>query len=158
MRYMNCVPWLFYWLHLTTRVTSEKLFKSFQPPFFILKTHKHRNIHENPVLLTNKVHWSIHTESTCSFQQVSGQKRAGNFGVVSAAFTSFNKIADFKERCNTVERWFGSIDRFMGSGGVQGESEVTSQLLDSIKTDIEDLASNVQGKLIAPRYAQVFQS
>ena len=67
MRYMNCVPWLFYWLHLTTRVTSEKLFKSFQPPFFILKTHKHRNIHENPVLLTNKVHWSIHTESTCSF-------------------------------------------------------------------------------------------
>lgn len=91
-------------------------------------------------------------------QQVSGQKRAGNFGVVSAAFTSFNKIADFKERCNTVERWFGSIDRFMGSGGVQGESEVTSQLLDSIKTDIEDLASNVEGKLIAPRYAQVFQS
>lgn len=46
----------------------------------------------------------------------------------------------------------------MGSGGVQGESEVTSQLLDSIKTDIEDLASNVEGKLIAPRYAQVFQS
>lgn len=91
-------------------------------------------------------------------QQVSGQKRVGNFGVVSAAFTSFNKIADFKERCNTVERWFGSIDRFMGSGGVQGESEVTSQLLDSIKTDIEDLASNVEGKLIAPRYAQVFHS
>lgn len=69
----ECDTWTAYrdyftqWLHLTTRVTSEKLFKSFQPPFFILKTHKHRNIHENPVLLTNKVHWSIHTESTCSF-------------------------------------------------------------------------------------------
>ena len=69
--------------------------------------------------------------------------------MVSAAFTSFNKIADFKERCNTVERWFGSIDRFMASGGVQGESEVTSQLLDSIKTDIAagDLVSNVEGNL-----------
>ena len=65
--------------------------------------------------------------------------------MILAAFTAFNNIADFMGRCNNVVGWFDNINRFMGSGGSQGESQVTSQLLDKIKQDIENLATNVEG-------------
>ena len=66
--------------------------------------------------------------------------------MIVTAFNSFNKIADFTKRCNTVVGWLDNINLFMGSGGTQGESVVTSQLLDSIKGDIENLATKVEGK------------
>lgn len=62
-----------------------------------------------------------------------------------AAFTAFNNIADFMGRCNNVKGWFDNINGFMGSGGDQGESQVTTQLLDTIKKDIENLATTVEG-------------
>ena len=48
-------------------------------------------------------------------------------------------------RCNNVKGWFDNINGFMGSGGDQGESQVTTQLLDTIKKDIENLATTVEG-------------
>lgn len=62
-----------------------------------------------------------------------------------AAFTAFNSIADFMGRCNNVVGWFDNINRFMGSGGNEGENQVTKQLLESIKKDIKNLAKNVKG-------------
>ena len=37
------------------------------------------------------------------------------FGMILAAFTAFNDIADFMGRANDVMGWFDSINRFMGS-------------------------------------------
>jgi len=63
-----------------------------------------------------------------------------------AAFSAFSKIADFLGRCNNVVGWFDNINRFMGTGGSQGESQVTVQFLESIKEDIENLADDVKGR------------
>jgi len=104
--------------------------------FLVLRSEshpRHRKSHKHIALLPSN--------STAIETQV-GHKRV--FGVILAAFTAFNNIADFMGRCNNVVGWFDNINRFMGSGGSQGESQVTSQLLDKIKQDIENLATNVE--------------
>ena len=68
------------------------------------------------------------------------------FGVILAAFTVFNNIADFMGRCNNVVGWFDNINRFMGTGGSEGGNQVTFQHLDEIKQQIEGLAEQVNGE------------
>lgn len=73
-----------------------------------------------------------------------GHKRV--FGIILAAFTAFNNIADFMGRCNNVVGWFDNINRFMGTGGSEGGNQVTVQHLDEIKQQIEGLAEQVNGE------------
>lgn len=73
-----------------------------------------------------------------------GQKRV--FGVILAAFTAFNNIADFMGRANNVVGWFDNINRFMGSGGTEAQNQVTPEFLDEIKQQIEGLADDVKSK------------
>lgn len=73
-----------------------------------------------------------------------GHKRV--FGVIMAAFTAFNNIADFMGRCNNVVGWFDNINRFMGTGGSQGGSQITLEHLNDIKQQIEGLADQVNGE------------
>lgn len=55
-----------------------------------------------------------------------GHKRV--FGIILAAFTAFNNIADFMGRCNNVVGWFDNTNRFMGTGGSEGGNQVTARL------------------------------
>ncbi|KAL9964338.1 hypothetical protein ACROYT_G027967 [Oculina patagonica] len=48
-------------------------------------------------------------------------------------------------RANNVVGWFDNINRFMGSGGTEGADQVTSEHLDEIKQQIENLADQVEG-------------
>ena len=61
-----------------------------------------------------------------------------------AAFTAFNNIADFMGRANNVVGWFDNINRFMGSGGTEGEDQITTEHLEEIKTEIQNLADQVE--------------
>ncbi|PFX28976.1 hypothetical protein AWC38_SpisGene6250 [Stylophora pistillata] len=70
-----------------------------------------------------------------------GHKRV--FGVIMAAFTVFNNIADFMGRCNNVVGWFDNINRFMGTGVFEGGSQITVEHLNKIKQQIEGLADQV---------------
>lgn len=71
-----------------------------------------------------------------------GQKRF--IGGIMAAFTLFNNLADFKGRVNNVVGWFDNIDRFMGSGGTQSESQINVEQINELKTRLADLATDVE--------------
>lgn len=64
-----------------------------------------------------------------------------------AAFTLFNNLADFMGRANNVVGWFDNIDRFMGSGGTQSESQVNVEQINELKTRLDDLATDVESKI-----------
>ena len=64
-----------------------------------------------------------------------------------AAFTLFNNLADFIGRVNNVVGWFDNIDRFMGSGGTQSESQVNVEQINELKTRLDGLATDVESKI-----------
>ena len=64
-----------------------------------------------------------------------------------AAFTLFNNLADFIGRVNNVVGWFDNIDRFMGSGGTQSESQVNVEEINELKTRLDGLATDVESKI-----------
>ena len=64
-----------------------------------------------------------------------------------AAFTLFNNLADFMGRVNNVVGWFDNIDRFMGSGGTQSESQVNVKQINELKTRLDGLATDVESKI-----------
>ena len=64
-----------------------------------------------------------------------------------AAFTLFNNLADFMGRVNNVVGWFDNIDRFMGSGGTQSESQVNVEEINELKTRLDGLATDVESKI-----------
>ena len=64
-----------------------------------------------------------------------------------AAFTLFNNLADFMGRVNNVVGWFDNIDRFMGSGGTQSESQVNVEQINELKTRLDGLATDVESKI-----------
>ena len=64
-----------------------------------------------------------------------------------AAFTLFNNLADFMGRVNNVVGWFDNIDRFMGSGGTQSESQIKVEQINELKTGLDDLATDVECKI-----------
>ncbi|CAH3150409.1 unnamed protein product [Pocillopora meandrina] len=71
-----------------------------------------------------------------------GHKRF--IGGIIAAFTLFNDLADFMGRVNNVVGWFDNIDRFMGSGGTESESEVNVAEINELKTRLDGLATDVE--------------
>ena len=64
-----------------------------------------------------------------------------------AAFTLFNNLADFMGRVNNVVGWFDNIDRFMGSGGTQSESQINVEQINELKTRLDGLATDVESKI-----------
>ena len=74
-----------------------------------------------------------------------GHKRF--IGGIIAAFTLFNDLADFMGRVNNVVGWFDNIDRFMGSGGTESESEVNVAEINELKTRLDGLATDVESKI-----------
>ena len=64
-----------------------------------------------------------------------------------AAFTLFNNVADFMGRVNNVVGWFDNIDRFMGSGGTQSESQINVEQINELKTRLDGLATDVESKI-----------
>lgn len=64
-----------------------------------------------------------------------------------AAFTLFNNLADFVGRVNNVVGWFDNIDRFMGSGGTQSESQINVEQINELKTRLDGLATDVESKI-----------
>ena len=74
-----------------------------------------------------------------------GQKRF--IGGIMAAFTLFNNVADFMGRVNNVVGWFDNIDRFMGSGGTQSESQINVEQINELKTRLDGLATDVESKI-----------
>ena len=63
------------------------------------------------------------------------------------AFTLFNNLADFMGRVNNVVGWFDNIDRFMGSGGTQSESQINVEQINELTTRLDDLATDVESKI-----------
>lgn len=43
--------------------------------------------------------------------------------------------------------WFDNIDRFMGSGGTESESEVNVAEINELKTRLDGLATDVESKI-----------
>ena len=74
-----------------------------------------------------------------------GHKRF--IGGIMAAFTLFNNVADFMGRVNNVVGWFDNIDRFMGSGGTQSESQINVEQINELKTRLDGLATDVESKI-----------
>lgn len=85
-----------------------------------------------------------HFLSFSLFFQV-GHKRF--IGGIMAAFTLFNNVADFMGRVNNVVGWFDNIDRFMGSGGTQSESQINVEQINELKTRLDGLATDVESKI-----------
>ena len=50
-------------------------------------------------------------------------------------------------RVNNVVGWFDNIDRFMGSGGANSESEVNVEQINELKSNLDGLATDVEGKI-----------
>lgn len=74
-----------------------------------------------------------------------GQKRVF-FGLIRDAYEVFKIVADFMGRTNNVVGWFDNINRFMGSGGTEGQNQINPEYLDEIKQQIEGLADDVESK------------
>ena len=51
------------------------------------------------------------------------------------------------ERVNNVVGWFDNIDRFMGSGGTESESQVNVEHINELKTRLDGLATDVESKI-----------
>lgn len=87
-----------------------------------------------------------------------GQKRVF-FGLIQDAYKVFEIVADFMGRTNNVVGWFDNINRFMGSGGTEGQNQITPEHLDKIKQQIEGLADDVkngfQDLLAGSEYTQI---
>lgn len=49
-------------------------------------------------------------------------------------------------RVNNVVGWFDNIDRFMGSGGTESESQVNVEQINELKTRLDGLATDVESK------------
>ena len=50
-------------------------------------------------------------------------------------------------RVNNVVGWFDNIDRFMGSGGTESESQVNVEQINELKTRLDGLATDVESKI-----------
>jgi len=48
---------------------------------------------------------------------------------------------------NNVVGWFDNIDRFMGSGGTESESQVNVEQINELKTRLDGLATDVESKI-----------
>ena len=49
-------------------------------------------------------------------------------------------------RVNNVVGWFDNIDRFMGSGGTEAESQINVEQINELKTTLQCLATDVESK------------
>ena len=50
-------------------------------------------------------------------------------------------------RVNNVVSWFDNIDRFMGTGGTESESQVNVEQINELKTRLDGLAMDVESKI-----------
>lgn len=50
-------------------------------------------------------------------------------------------------RVNNVVGWFDNIDRFMGSGGTESESQGNVEHISELKTRLDGLATDVESKI-----------